>query len=415
MEQAVLVGMQMMGTTRREVEDSLAELARLAETVNVAATHLVVQKRSAPDPAYYIGKGKAQEIGAVAQSMNCSIIIFDDDLKPAQQKKLQELLKKKVVDRTRLILDIFAQRAHTREGKLQVELAELSYQLPRITEHFGRFEQQTGGFGAAHRGPGERKLEIDSRRIRERITTLNRQIENIRRQRGMLRIGRRESGTPAVALVGYTNAGKSTLLNALSAHAPVYADDKLFATLDPATRKVKLPSGRTVLCTDTVGFIRKLPHSLVAAFRATLEEIRTASALVHVVDCSQSDHEAQAATTIKVLKEIQADTVPMITVYNKSDIAVPGQRSYLKQKRELLVSAVTGAGIPELLAHIEQLVQPRLISHTVTVLYDAARLLTRIHDLAVVEKQKYTEKGVVLTLKSSPEHWEQIQALIRTP
>ena len=284
------------------------------------------QKKDHADPATFVGKGKAAELAERVRELKAQTVVFDDELKPSQQKNLEELIPAKIVDRTRLILDIFAQRARTREGILQVELAQLSYMLPRITEHFGRFEQQTGGIGS--RGPGERKLEVDQRRIRERMTHLKKQIGKISSERSLQRQVRRSVPMPQVALVGYTNAGKSTLLNALlrlsagraKAKDEVYADDKLFATLDPTTRRVRLPSGRIILFSDTVGFIRKLPTQLVAAFRATLEEVATADLLIHVVDASDLDWREQSQTVITLLEDLKMGQLPRVTAYNKIDL-----------------------------------------------------------------------------------------------
>lgn len=352
MEKALLVGIQLPKVNRDEVEGSLAELLRLTETAGATAAGTVIQRRESIDPAYFIGRGKAEELRDLLAEKGVRTVIFDEDLRPAQQKNLEELLNAKIIDRTRLILDIFAHRARSREGRLQVERAELEYYMPRLSNRGVALDNQVGGIGT-RRGPGEKKLEVDQRRIRSRMTRLDREIEKIRKHRELLRQRRRESGRPVVAIVGYTNAGKSTLLNTLNRANPVYADDKLFATLDPTTRQVRFPDGRFALFTDTVGFINKLPHSLVAAFRATLEETRLADCLLHLVDVSHPDFDKQAASVHRVLKELDADKVPLITVYNKADALTHEQRERCASEGYFLVSARTGDGVDELLRRIE--------------------------------------------------------------
>ncbi len=409
MEKAILVGVQLPGARRGEIDGSLAELARLAKTAGAAPDTILVQHRSSIDPACFIGRGKADEIRALAREKNIQTVIFDDDLKPVQQKNLEEAIETKIIDRTRLILDIFARRARSGEGVLQVERAQLAYYLPRLSKKGAMLDSQTGGIGT--RGPGERKLEVDQRRVRDRLTLLDREIEMIRRRRTVLRKHRMASGTPTIAIAGYTNAGKSTLLNTLAGSCTVYADDLLFATLDPTTRKVRLPGGRTVLFSDTVGFISKLPHTLIAAFRATMEEIAAADCVVHLVDVSHHDYAGQMQTVFDVLRELEADRVPMITVFNKSDLLTEGQKARLRREGCFLVSASTGAGIPELLERIESIVTPKLYPHRITVPYDEGDVLDDIYRLAVVKKLEYTDKGTRLSVESSPEHWRKIRAL----
>ncbi|MFH1368890.1 MAG: GTPase HflX [Elusimicrobiota bacterium] len=454
MERAILLGLQLPKTKRNEVEDSIAELSRLAETAGAKPELTVIQKRHKTDPAYLIGAGKALELKELAREKNIKTIIFDEELKPVQQKNLEEAVEAKIIDRSRLILDIFAKRARSKEGILQVERAQLEYFLPRITERFGRFEQQTGGIGT--RGPGEKKLEVDQRRVRERIALLDREIESVRFHRGVLRQKRLDSGQPVVTIAGYTNAGKSTLLNALSGATPgtdknrgvypvknqdiagfipgknrqsnshkayyaareisngVYADDKLFATLDPTTRQVKLPNGRIALFTDTVGFIKKLPHSLVAAFHATLEEISLSSCLVHVIDASHADYENQVRTVLSVLKELGAEKIPVINVYNKADLLLKEQRARLSRDGALLISARFGNGVEQLLSRIENIVVPKVYRHSIRVPYSKTRLLGQIHKLAVVKKREYTEKNVKLNIETTKEHWNKIRQILKT-
>jgi len=414
MEKAILVALKLPGRKLKSVQDSLSELERLSETAGARAEEIIIQRREKIDPAFFLGKGKAEEIKNIAGGKNIRTVIVDEDLKPAQQKNLEELTGTKIVDRTRLILDIFAQRARSREGILQVELAQLSYLLPRITEKFGRFEQQTGGIGT--RGPGERKLEVDQRRIRDRISQLNKQIEELRFHRQVQRKKRVESGGPAVvAVAGYTNAGKSTLLNALSSGRKVYADNRLFATLDTTTRRVTLPAGRVILLTDTVGFINKLPHALIAAFRATLEEIVFSNCIIHLTDISHPDWRSQFGVVNSVLEELGADKVPTLCVYNKADLLDARQKKKFKREGLLLVSARTGEGVPEMLRALESVLSPKLDAHKITLPYGLSANIGDIYRFAVIEKQKYTDKGVDISLKSTPEAWEKIKSLLRRP
>jgi GTP-binding protein HflX len=410
MEKAILVGLQLPGTRRDEVKSSLAELARLAETAGARPEAEVIQHRAKIDPAYLIGRGKAAEIRDLVNEKQIATVLFDEDLKPVQQKNLEEIIEAKIIDRTRLILDIFARRARTREGILQVERAQLSYYLPRLTQRGIWLDSQTGGIGT--RGPGERKLEVDQRRIRERITRLDGEIEQVRRQRQVTSKQREQSGQPVIAIVGYTNAGKSTLLNALSHGDTVYADNKLFATLDPTTRQVRLPGGRVALFSDTVGFINKLPHGLVAAFRATLEEITRADCLLHLIDVSHPDYEHQVQTVLGVLKELHADHIPMIAVYNKKDMLTPEQQRKLERQGFFLVSACTGEGIDDMLRRLENIVVPRLVSHELLLPYAQSDRIARLFAMAVVKQMSYTEKGIRLTLESTSDSWKKILALL---
>jgi GTP-binding protein HflX len=319
-ERALMVGVE-AGRPVWSLDDSLAELAQLASTAGVDVIGEVTQKLDTPNPATLVGKGKLEEIRKLKETEGYDLLLFDEELSPRQQRNIEEALNVKTLDRTGLILDIFARHARTREGRLQVELAQLEYRLPRLTRLWTHLSRQTGGTGGAGvglRGPGETQLEVDRRRARERIARLKDELKQVHEQRELYRQKRRQAGTPVVALVGYTNAGKSTLLNALS-DAGVLAADVLFATLDPTTRQVALPDGREILLTDTVGFIQRLPTMLVAAFRATLEEIAEADLLVHVLDITHPNAAEQAHTVEEVLKELGLGDKPRIVALIKID------------------------------------------------------------------------------------------------
>jgi GTPase len=363
-ERAVLVAVELKTQQRWNTQSSLDELAQLAGTAGAEVVGRTTQKLDAPHPATYIGKGKVGEIVALRQSTDYDVVMFDDELSPSQQRNLEDALKVKVIDRTALILDIFARRARTKEGSLQVDLAQHEYLLPRLAGQWSHLERLGAGIGT--RGPGETQLETDRRLIRGRISHLKAQLDDVRRHRSLYRRRRAKQGVPVVALVGYTNAGKSTLMNALSG-ADVLAENKLFATLDPITRKSGLPGGGFFLLTDTVGFIQKLPTQLVAAFRATLEELTDADLLLHVVDITHPDAAEQSETVEQTLAELEVAGKPRLTVLNKVDElaredgrAVTGLDDLGDLVAELgedgdravLVSAVRGWGLPELKARI---------------------------------------------------------------
>jgi len=435
MEKVIAVSIQRQEQPDAAIHASMNELEELVTTAGGEVVEAHTQKKDRPDPATFVGKGKAAELAERAYQLKVRTLVFDDELKPVQQRTLEEITGTKVVDRTRLILDIFAQRARSREGKLQVELAQLTYMLPRITARFGRFEQQTGGIGT--RGPGERKLEVDRRRIRDRMTALQKQIEKVSGERALQRSVRRSVPVPQVSLIGYTNAGKSTLLNALLKHsAPtpggqrgmpllspqassrgagadipprgVYADDKLFATLDPTTRRIRLPSGRAILFTDTVGFIRKLPTELIASFRATLEETASADLLVHVLDASSPDWPAQEKAVLAILKDLRMDDLPRVTAYNKMDCLSPSQKHRLNQDEGLLLSAKTGERIGEFLRAVEQKLTAQWIEKEIFVPYTDHARLGLIHEHAEILSQVASEGGVRLRIRSHPATLAQI-------
>ena len=323
-ERAILIGMEWgRNDSLWTVDDSLEELKQLADTAGATVIKKFIQKRPKPDPAFFIGRGKVQELALYAQQENIDLCIFDDELSPAQQRNIESVMGIRILDRTALILDIFAQRARTNEGKLQVELAQLQYTLPRIMGKGLMLSRLGGGIGT--RGPGETKLEVDRRRIRDRIAFIKDQIEKVKAVRSLHRSKRKKNNVFEVSLVGYTNAGKSTLLNTLT-NSDIYAKDQLFATLDPTTRQLTLPNKQEIIITDTVGFIQRLPHQLIAAFRSTLEVVTEADLLVHVIDVSHELYKEQAAAVHEVLKEIGAETKPVITVYNKIDKLPPDSK-----------------------------------------------------------------------------------------
>jgi GTPase len=355
-ERAVLVGLITDGENSWQVEDDLDELAQLARTAGATICERLTQTRPQPDPRYFLGSGKVQELALIVQEMGANLVIVDQELTANQQRTLEEVVGVKVIDRTELILDIFAQRAQTREGKLQVELAQLKYLLPRLIGKGLTLSRLGGGIGT--RGPGETKLEIDRRRIRERINSLEKETERIRSHRDTQRRRRNDDNLPVVALTGYTNSGKSTLLNAMT-KSSVNVEDKLFATLDPTTRRTTLPDHSPVLLTDTVGFIKKLPTSLVAAFRATLEEVAVADVLIHVVDASHPNVSEHIASVYDVLSELGAVDKPLITVLNKADIVRKEDLTYLLAQvpNPVIVSATKRAGLGSLLTTIQDVLQ----------------------------------------------------------
>jgi len=374
---------------------SLAELRRLSGTAQVEVVGEVVQRLDAPQPHTYLGKGKIRELREQKGELKYDAIITDDELSPSQQRFLEEALDCQVTDRTALILHIFAMHARTREGRLQVELAQYRYRLPRLT---GRgVELSRLGAGINTRGPGETKLENDRRRIRTRIAELNREIEAVRRQRGLLRRQRRSAGIPVIALVGYTNAGKSTLMNALTG-ANVLSSDLLFATLDPTTRRLALSNHQEVLLTDTVGFIQKLPTDLVAAFRANLEEITEADVILHVVDASHPQAEEQAEAVEDELEALEVHGKPRITALNKIDRVPEDQLSLLERRftEPVLVSALTGAGMGELQTRLVRDIARSFVSVTARIPYSASDFVHLFRSRGTVEREDHQSDGTII-------------------
>jgi GTP-binding protein HflX len=396
-EKAVLVGIELAGDDPEQTKYSFEELARLADTAGADVLGQMVQKRNKPNAATLLGKGKAEEIVVYCQELNANLLIINRELSSAQLRNLEELTGVRVIDRTQLILDIFARRARTSEGKLQVELAQLNYLLPRLAGHGAAMSRLGGGIGT--RGPGETKLEVDRRRIRKRIADLNEEIREVKKHRDLLRRGRREMPIPLVALVGYTNAGKSTILKKLTG-AGVLVEDKLFATLDPTTRRVVLPNNEAILLTDTVGFIQNLPHHLVAAFRATLEEVVEADLLLHVVDASHSNAEKQIEAVDKVLASLGASEKPVIMVYNKFDL-VQGRDMPPVEKGQQAVSlsAQKGWGFSELLEAVARAFSSRRVRKTFFVPYHKSGVLPLLHEKGKVLREEHGEKGITLDVE----------------
>jgi GTP-binding protein HflX len=376
----------LVGTTD---EESLDELALLSDTAGAEPVHSEMQRRTTPDPATYIGKGKAEELREIALGLDIDVVIFDDELTPAQQRNLEKMFAVDVVDRVALILDIFAQHATSQEGRVQVELAQLRYRLPRLRGRGVELSQQGAGIGT--RGPGETQLEVDRRRLLRRIQKLERDLASLSETRDTQRKARRRRAVPQVALVGYTNAGKSTLLNRLT-RAGVLVEDQLFSTLDPTVRRLHLPGGETVLLSDTVGFVRRLPHQLVEAFRSTLEEVVDADLLLHVVDAGAPDAEARIDAVDAVLREIDADKVPRLVACNKIDRAEPEAVKVLLAAHpgSVAISAASGEGIPALLAAIgdrlralaavAEFVVPYERGDVLAALHRAGEVLVEVHD-----------------------------------
>jgi GTP-binding protein HflX len=351
-ERAALVGLFSAASRQFDPEHSLDELAGLADAAGADVVLRVLQERKKPDPATFLGSGKVVTLRASCEELGADVVIFDNELSPAQLRNLEKALDRKVLDRTQLILDIFARRARTREGKLQVELAQLKYLMPRLVGSAAALSRLGGGIGT--RGPGETKLETDRRRIRHRISILSGEIDEVRKRRAQLRERRHKAAVPTVALVGYTNAGKTTLFNSLTGDDAV-ASNALFVTLDPLVRKVKLPDRRELLVSDTVGFIERLPHSLVAAFRATLEEVAAADLLLHVIDASSQDRERHIEAVGTVLADVGAEKVPSIEIFNKCDLLDDGGKARISAiyPGALCVSALKGQGRDEIIAAIE--------------------------------------------------------------
>jgi GTP-binding protein HflX len=430
-ERALLIGLEKDGVSKWDLRDSMEELRELANSAGAEVVDTITQKLPKPTAPYYIGKGKAELIKDSLQDRQVTSVIFDDELSPAQGRNLETLLARKVLDRTQLILDIFAQRARSREGRLQIELAQLQYLLPRLTRMWHHLSRQTGGIGT--RGPGETQLEVDRRRVQERIARLERELESVRKTRAVQRQGRKRHQWPVAAVVGYTNAGKSTLLNLLTG-ADVVAVDKLFATLDPTTRSFVLPNKQRVLLTDTVGFLRKLPHTLIESFKATLEEVREADLLIHIVDLSHPRVDEQMDAVDAVIKELDAFGKQTLIVFNKIDrlengaggsratwtgnperVDEPGGESVNRELAEIYVkrfpgsvaiSARTGEGVGHLVQALENSLSSWRLRSRFRIPARESALIAEIHRVGHVLEVRY-EGDDALIVAHVPPHLEQ--------
>ena len=393
-ERVFLVGVELKSRNGPDLRESLDELAELANTAGGQVVGDGLQKLASPCAATFIGKGKAAEFALHCRQADVDTVIFDDELSPAQSRNLERVFNCKVLDRTSLILDIFAQRARTREGNLQIELAQLQHLLPRLTRFWGHLSRQKGGIGMRG-GEGETQLETDRRRVQDRIARISKDLEVVRRQRSTQRQSRQRNHWALASIVGYTNAGKSTLLNKLTG-AAVLVEDKLFATLDPATRRLRLPTNQNVLLTDTVGFIRKLPHGLVEAFKATLEEVVQTDLLVHVVDASHPQAEEQMQAVDAVLREIGAEGKPTLMVFNKID-QLNGNNNVLsgfleRHPHGVAISATSGEGIPALLQQLSSQLRPIREFMEFSVPHDRTGVIARLHEVGQVVERNYNGK-----------------------
>lgn len=415
-DKAVIIGLQMNG--QEDFEHSMEELGNLANACDIEVAAVLTQKAERIHPAHYIGSGKIEELSDLLKMLETTIVIFNDELSPSQVRNLEKRLDAAVLDRTTLILNIFAERARSRESQLQVELARLQYVLPRLSGISSSSGRQRGGVGTKNRGSGETKLELSQRRIEEKITELNRELELLVSQRQTQRRRRQKTEMPVVSLVGYTNTGKSSLMNAMldkydaASDKAVLAKDMLFATLQTSVRQISLPDRKRFLLTDTVGFVSKLPHHLVKAFRSTLEEVLESDLLLHVVDASNSDAEQLIEVTNQTLKDLGADKIPVVYVYNKIDLSSELMKEIQVRKPAVFVSAKTGQGLDQL----EDAIKEQLFGHyervALNIPYDQGHLLSYFHEHANVETVLYEEDGTKLTIEASPvevKKWSHLQ------
>jgi GTPase len=408
-ERALLIGLEKEGVSKWDLHDSLDELRELANSAGAEVVDTVTQKLQKPTAPYYIGRGKAELIKESCQDQQVTSVIFDDELSPAQGRNLENLFARKVLDRTQLILDIFAQRARSREGRLQIELAQLQYLLPRLTRMWHHLSRQTGGIGT--RGPGETQLEVDRRRVQERIARLERELESVRKTRAIQRQGRKRHQWPVAAVVGYTNAGKSTLLNLLTG-ADVVTEDKLFATLDPTTRSFVLPNKQRVLLTDTVGFLRKLPHTLIESFKATLEEVSEADLLIHIADLSHSRVDEQMEAVDRVIKELDAYGKQTLIVFNKIDNLANREvvDSYLKRfSGSVAISARTGEGVNQLVQALEGALSSWRLRSRFRIPANESALIAEIHRVGHVLELRYEDNDALIVAHVPPDLAQKLQ------
>ncbi len=413
-QRGFLIGVVLSDDDPGDAERSLDELALLTDTAGSDPVDAELVRRDRPDPATYIGSGKAAELAEITTALDIDVVVFDNALSPAQQRNLQKIFHCDVVDREAVILDIFAENAKTRHGAVQVELALYRYNLPRLRGRGGDLSQQAGGIGA-RRGPGETKLETDRRRIQARITRLTRELDDLARILATQRKARKRSATPHIALVGYTNAGKSTLLNLLT-DAHVLAQDRLFSTLDSTVRRLELPGGHNVLISDTVGFVRRLPHHLVEAFRSTLVEVREADLLLHVVDSADPDPDGQIEAVRQVLAEIDAGEVPEQLAFNKIDLASPAvcERLANLYPEAVFVSALTGEGIGRLSAALADHLNQHKEFMRVLVPYERGDVVASAHRVAEIVAEKHEEQGTLLDMRVPVDQADQFRGYVRT-
>jgi GTP-binding protein HflX len=405
-ERALLIGLEQDGVSKWDLRDSMEELRELASSAGAEVVDTVTQKLPKPTAPFYIGKGKAEALKDSVQNQQVTSVIFNDELSPAQGRNLENLLSRKVVDRTQLILDIFAQRARSREGRLQIELAQLQYLLPRLTRMWSHLSRQSGGIGT--RGPGETQLEVDRRRVQERIARLERELEAVRKHRSVQRQGRKRHQWPVAAVVGYTNAGKSTLLNLMTG-ADVLAVDKLFATLDPTTRSFTLPNNQRVLLTDTVGFLRKLPHTLIESFKATLEEVSEADLLIHVVDLGHPRVDEHMRAVDNVLNELGAFGKQTLIVFNKIDILENRNLAETYRRRfpgSVAISARTGQGIDQFVEVLQSALGAWRLRSRFRVPLSESNLIAEVYRVGHVLDLQYDGDHAVITAHVPP-HLEQ--------
>lgn len=411
-ERTLLVGLETPDNDKWDHAESLQELGELVKSAGGEVVETMIQRRESPTAAYYIGPGKANELAKLCKKENIGTVIFNDELSPAQGRNLEKVFERKILDRTQLILDIFAQRAKSKDGKLQIELAQLQYLLPRLTGMWTHLSRQSGGIGM--RGPGETQLEVDRRRVTEKIARLTRELSEVRQQRTTQRAGRLRQHWPIVSLVGYTNAGKSTLLNRMT-NAEVYAADQLFATLDPTTRQFVLPNKQKLLLTDTVGFLKQLPHHLIESFKATLEEVSEADLLLHVVDLSHPLFEQQMAAVQTVLEELNAWGKQMIVVFNKVDrVANPAlvEHALHMHPGSVAISAISGEGFEDLYGEIEHQVKSWRLRVKLVMPNHMTALIAELHRVGRVLDISYQGDKVALTAHVPPQLQGKIKAYV---
>jgi GTP-binding protein HflX len=421
LENVVLIGVYSGGSIE-DAENSLRELAALAETAGAVVLDGLLQRRPTPDPSTYLGRGKAQELADIVRAVGADTVVADTELAPSQRRALEDVVKVKVIDRTAVILDIFSQHAKSREGKAQVELAQLEYLLPRLRGWGESMSRQAGGqvgsagAGMGSRGPGETKIELDRRRIHTRMARLRKQIKGFAPARDAKRANRSRYEVPSVAIAGYTNAGKSSLLNRIT-QAGVLVENALFATLDATVRRTHTPDGRLYTLADTVGFVRNLPHQLVEAFRSTLEEVKDSEVIVHVVDGAHSDPASQITTVRDVIGEIDARDIPEIVVFNKADLIDADQRLLLRglEPDAVFVSARTGEGVEELQQRIADLLPAPEVEMTLLVPYDRGEVISRLHVQGRVLKTEYLEKGTRVKALVHPARVDALQPFVEQP